>query len=169
MLSLDSPHWKELQHVYGAALDKPKLLRQLYSFPNSNGESEPWFTLWSSLAHQGDVYSASFAAVPHVVDTLSEGQEKACFDYFQFPAWVEVCRHNNNVSVPADLLPPYLESLRKLPEIVARASSLEWDEGFVRRALSAVAAAKGEHMLAETLLELSPDVLTDFREWLNER
>lgn len=169
MLSLDSPHWKGLQHAYGAALDTPELLRQLYSFPASEGDSEPWFTLWSSLAHQGDVYPASFAAVPHVVDALSKGPEKACFDYFQFPAWVEICRHNNNVSVPADLLPPYLEALRKLPNLVAVASSREWNEGFARCALSAVAAAKEEHMLAEAVLELSPDVLTDFMEWLNER
>jgi hypothetical protein len=169
MLSLDSPRWKELEHAYGVATDTPGLLRQLYSFPPSEGDSEPWFTLWSSLAHQGDVYSASFAAVPHVVDALSKGPEKVCFDYFQFPAWVEICRHNNHVTVPADLLTAYTQALRMLPTLVAVASSREWDEGFARCALAAIAAAKGAHPLAETVLELSPDVVTDFSEWLNER
>lgn len=169
MLSLDNPRWKELHHAYGVALDTPELLKQLYSFPTSAGESEPWFTIWSSLAHQGDVYSASFAAVPHVVDALSKGPEKACFDYFQFPAWVEICRFNNDVSVPTDLLAPYLEALGKLPSLVAATSSREWDEGFARCALSAIAVSKGKHVLAEAVLELSPDVLSEFMEWLNER
>ena len=132
MLSLDSPRWKELRHAYGAAIDTPRLLQQLYSYPSSEGESEPWFTLWSSLAHQGDVYSASFAAVPYIVDAVSKGPEKACFDYFQFPAWVEICRNNNNVTVPADLLPAYTEALRRLPTLLATAASREWDEGFAR-------------------------------------
>lgn len=169
MLSLDSPRWKELGHAYGAAIDTPRLLQQLYSYPSSEGESEPWFTLWSSLAHQGDVYSASFSAVPYVVDALSKGPEKASFDYFQFPAWVEICRNNNNVMVPAGLLPAYTEALRRLPTLVATAASREWDEGFARCALAAIAAAKGAHSLAEAVLELSPDVLADFTEWLNER
>ena len=169
MLSLDSPHWNELKHAYGVASDTPDLLRQLGSFPTSEGESDPWFTIWSSLAHQGDVYSASFAAVPHVINALSKGPEKACFDYFQFPAWVEICRHNNNTKVSDELLPAYQEALRKLPALIAAASVNEWDEGFTRCALAALAAAKGTHSLAEAVLELSTDVLSDFTEWLDER
>jgi hypothetical protein len=58
MLSLDSPRWADLTHAYGVASDIPELLRQLHSLPDSSGESEPWFNLWSALAHQGDVYPA---------------------------------------------------------------------------------------------------------------
>jgi hypothetical protein len=50
MLRLDSSRWSELRHAYGVALDTPALLRQLHSLPDSSGESEPWFSLWSSLA-----------------------------------------------------------------------------------------------------------------------
>ena len=63
MLSLDSPGWSKLRHAYGVASDTPKLLRQLERLPASDNEKESWFSNWSSLAHQGDVYSASFAAV----------------------------------------------------------------------------------------------------------
>jgi hypothetical protein len=79
MLSLDSPHWRELQHAYGSAADIPPLLRALESLPPSAGREEPWFTLWSALAHQGDVYSASFAAVPHVIRALSIASARAHF------------------------------------------------------------------------------------------
>src|SRR5690348_14783407 len=92
MLNLDSSRWADLQHAYGAASDTPDLLRQLQSLPDSVGESQPWFSLWSSLAHQGDVYPASFAAVPHVVDALATRPESAPAVFFQFPAWVEICR-----------------------------------------------------------------------------
>lgn len=169
MLSLDSPYWKKLEHAYGTASDTPELLRQLDSFPMSEGESEPWFTIWSSLAHQGEVYPASFAAVPHVINALSKSPEKACLDYFQFPAWVEICRNNNNIEVPVELLSAYQKGLSKLPFLVAAASVKEWDEGFARCALAALAAAKGEPLLAEAVLELSSDVLNDFSEWLDER
>ena len=50
MLSLESPRWSELEHAYGQASDIPPLLRQLQDLPGSVGQSEPWFTLWGSLA-----------------------------------------------------------------------------------------------------------------------
>jgi len=79
MLSLESPRWSELTHAYGCASDIPALLRQLMAVSDANADEEPWFTLWSALAHQGDVYSASFAAVPHVV--VSDHAELSRFDH----------------------------------------------------------------------------------------
>src|SRR5687767_5858299 len=97
MLALDDPRWSELGHAYGDASDIPELLRQLESVPDSNDMNEPWFSLWSALAHQGDVYSASFAAVPHVVRVLASATQRAGAVYFHFPAFVEVCRRKNGV------------------------------------------------------------------------
>lgn len=89
-LPLDSPRWHELAHAYGKASDIPALLRQLATVPTSDGEREPWFSLWSALAHQGDVHAASFAAVPHVVKALATSPLTADASYFQFPAVVEM-------------------------------------------------------------------------------
>lgn len=165
MLSLDDPRWSELQHAYGAARDIPALLRQLADIPSSENDNEPWFSLWSALAHQGDVYSASFAAVPHVIEALASGPLRADFTYFQFPAWVEVCRVKNGISVPEEIAPAYFESLSRLPALVAAASSRHWDEDFLCCALSAVAAAKGQPAVAEAVLELTPEVAGEFMEW----
>ncbi|MBU0622597.1 MAG: hypothetical protein KJ795_12205 [Gammaproteobacteria bacterium] len=169
MLCLDDPRWSELQHAYGAAGDIPALLKQLADLPSSEKDKEPWFSIWSALAHQGDVYSASFAAVPHVIDVLASAPLRADLSYFQFPAWVEVCRVKNGVSVPKDIAPAYFESLSRLPTLVAAAASRQWDEGFLRCALSAVAAAKGQPAIAEAVLELSPEVAGEFMEWFYER
>lgn len=71
-LPLNSPIWSELDHAYGKADDIPALLQELskksdFDDPNC----EPMFALWSSLCHQGDVYTASFAAFPHLVEIAS--------------------------------------------------------------------------------------------------
>lgn len=169
MLSLDSPRWSELRHAYGAAGEIPALLRTLKSVPPSAGDTEPWSTLWSALAHQGDVFDASFAAVPHVVDALSRDPLKADFSYLQFPAWIEVCRVKNGIEVPSDLRADYFAALARLPELVAAASVREWDEGFLRCALAALSAAKGQATIAEASLELTPEVAQEFMEWFYER
>ena len=165
MLNLDSARWSELEHAYGAASDIPALLRQLDSMPVAQDEQEPWFSLWSALAHQGDVYSASFAGVPHVVRALASAPSAADSTYFQFPAWVEICRIKNNVPVPQDLAPAYFEALSQLPSLVAAAASRSWDAGFLSCALSAIAAAKSQPAVAEAVLELSPEAAEEFMEW----
>ena len=169
MLSLDDSRWSELRHAYGVASDVPALLKQLADLPSSENDQEPLFSLWSALAHQGDVYSASFAAAPHVIEALASAPLKAEFSYFQFPAWVEICRKKNGVPIPEDIAPAYFQSLARLPGLVAEAASRQWDERFLRCVLSAIAAAKGETAMAEAVLELSPEVAGKFMEWFYER
>lgn len=169
MLSLESQRWAELEHAYGAASDIPHLLAQLADLPGAKGEEEPWFSLWGALAHQGDVYSASFAAVPHVVAALARAPLKADSTYFQFSAWVEICRRKRNVEIPADLKFDYFAALSRLPILVADAAGREWDASFLQCALSAIAVAKGQTTIAESILELSPEVADEFIVWCSER
>jgi len=168
-ISLDSPRWGELVHAYGQASDVPELLRRVANVPTSANEQEPWFSLWSALAHQNDVYSASFAAVPHVVRVLATSPMTADSSYFQFPAVVETCSQQKGVQIPDDLQADYFAALAALPTLVAQAADREWDSGFLACALSAVAAAKGFGNVAEAVLEMTPDVADEFMEWLNAR
>jgi hypothetical protein len=165
----DSFRWSTLHHAYGPATDTPDLLRQLSALPSSAGNVEPWFSLWSSLAHQGDVYPASFAAVPHVIRALSTAPARADSNFFHFPAWVEICRQKTAVAVPEDLRHAYFAALTQLPSLVAAAADREWDGSFLACALSAVAAAKGYGTVAEAVLELTPDVAPEFVEWFFTR
>ena len=169
MLSLDDSRWSELQHAYGAASDIPALLKQLANLPSSKDGSEPWFSLWSALAHQGDIYSASFAAVPHVIAALASAPLKAEFSYFQFPAWIEVGRKKNGVEIPEDLKAAYFASLSQLPTLVASAAAQEWKPDLLVCALSAIAAAKGQTSVAEAVLELTPEVAEEFMAWFFAR
>jgi hypothetical protein len=144
-------------------------LQQLGELPSSENDAEPWFTLWSALAHQGDVYSASFAAVRHVIHALASAPAKADHSYFQFPAWVEICRAKNQVAIPEDLQAAYFGSLAQLPALVAAAANRSWDAGLLVCTLAAVAAAKGQPAVAEAVLELTPEVAKEFMEWFIER
>lgn len=166
MLSLKSEKWSELQHAYGSATDIPALLQKLQDLPVSDDDAEPWFTLWSALAHQGDVYSASFAAVPHVIDCLATSPAQADAAFLQFPAWVEICRAKNNIEVPPDLQIAYAESLARLPALAVQALHGQLDPGRLACALSAIAAANGQHAMAEAALEISsPQIAEEFLEW----
>lgn len=169
MLTLESNQWSKLHHAYGAATDIPALLSQLVTLPGSIGEAEPWHSLWSALAHQGEVFDASFAAVPHVVRAAATNPLGADAVYFQFPAWIEICRRKQKLEVPDELAADYFDALAKLPALVAAASAREWDADFLRCALSAIAAAKGQPLVAEAVQELSPEVAGEFMEWLFER
>jgi hypothetical protein len=170
LLSLDSTHWQQLDHAYGTAEDIPALLRQLASLPNDDGEASPWFQLWSALAHQGDVYPASFAAVPHVIAALASSPMAAHASYFHFPAWVEICRAKQGASIPDELSGPYFNALGRLPALAAECSAKPWDLGFLACTLAATAAAKGQHAIAEALLEMAEEgTAEDFLEWRNDQ
>lgn len=166
MLSLSSPRWQELEHAYGGAGDIPALLEQIALLPEDKDDSGPWFRLWSALAHQGDVYSASFAAVPHVIAALATSPTMAHESYFHFPAWVEICRGKQEIAVPTELHDSYFSSLDKLPQLAGLAATKPWCRSFLACALSATAATKGQHAVAEAILEMAEEgTAEEFLEW----
>lgn len=62
-----STDWKSLSHAYGEASDIPVLINQLSA--DCADPSHPlWEKLWSRLCHQGTVYSASYAALPLLLE-----------------------------------------------------------------------------------------------------
>lgn len=168
-LPLDSTRWAELDHAYGKAHDIPALLSELEAFRSSLDDNGPWHSLWSALAHQGDVYAATFAAVPHVVRTFASAPSRADFSFLQFTAVVEAWRQRKRVEVPDDLCVDYFAALATLPYLVAVATDKDWDSNFLTCALAAIAAARGYGAVAEAALELTPEVASDFLNWFRSR
>jgi hypothetical protein len=117
MLALNSPHWSELSHAYGSASDIPDLLISLRKFPPDEGqEAEPYFSLWSALCHQGDVYTASFAAVPHLVAAVQECPERAPWTVLLLVASIEIARVDGcGPAIPSNLETPYRAALLQVP------------------------------------------------------
>jgi len=156
MLLLDDPRWSRLQHAYGDALDIPDLLRALGSSTGSKtGYDEPWYSLWSSLCHQGDVYTASYAAVPHIVRIASETGTPVDSSFFQLPAAIEVARRTGHgPEIPEAIADGYHRAIASLGECVSNHRNDPWDQSMLLSAAAAQAVAKGHIAVAEALLNL---------------
>ncbi len=160
MISLDDPAWQTLQHAYGDAANVPDLLRALAasSGPKTDYPDEPWFTLWSSLCHQGDVYTASYAALPHIVRIAGEATGPVDFSFFQLPAAIEIARRTGHgPDIPAGCADAYHGAIAQLVENVALHRNEAWDQSMFLSAAAALAVAKGHVDVAEALLNLDAD------------
>ena len=170
MLSLESPEWNTLSHAYGTAGDIPPLLTQLEQYPlHVQYDEEPWHTLWSSLCHQSDIYSASFAAVPHILRLAAASPERICSSYLLLPACIEASRLSDSAqTIPDDLAASYHSAIASLPGIVASCFHREWDDDWVRTATAALCVAKGHGRLATAILDLTPDIIENFSAWAHD-
>ena len=160
MLSLDDPRWKELRHAYGSAADIPDLLRALArsTAPKRDSEDEPWFSLWSSLCHQGDVDTASYAAVPHIVQIAGEAKGPVDFSFFLLPASVEVARRTGRgPAIPEAYADDYHRAIARLVENVNLHRNEAWDQSMLLSAAAAQAVAKGHIDVAEAFMNLDAD------------
>jgi len=170
MVPLDSPRWSTLSHAYGSADDIPALLRAVAAdVAHSSPTEGPWSELWSALYHQGDIYSASFAAVPHLVETLARDASRACYDFFLLPALIEVTRFRKNTPIPQDVSSWYFDSLKRMPIVAARAMERPWDDSLCRSLLAALAASKGHIDTAETLIEVETQDTAELLKWYFSR
>jgi hypothetical protein len=167
---LDSHNWSELENAYGSSEGIPDLLRQLSDFPpDDEQEAEPYFSLWSALCHQGDIYSASYAAVPYIVSAISVDPTRARWTLFQLIACIEIARCNGRgPALPPELTDAYLQSLQAIPMLIGAAAANTWDEWYCGAALAAMAASKGFPKLAEALLELDSSNVKKFLSWACE-
>ncbi len=160
MLSLGDPRWKELQHAYGEAAGVPSLLQALAASagPRAGYEEEPWFSLWSMLCHQGDVYTASYAAIPHIVQIASEATGPIDFSFFALPAAVEIARQTGRgPDIPEAYAEDYRRALERLVENVSLHRNDAWDRSMLLAVAAAQAVAKGHIDIAEALLNLDAD------------
>jgi len=161
MIALDSPAWAQLQHAYGAASDIPDLLRQLATNPRPmKADDQPWHSLWSALCHQEDVYTASYAAVPHIVQIALDAKGPIDFSFFLLPTRVEIARkRKRGPDIPQELEWDYFAALRSLIDCAAGQATSNWDISMLLCVLAAIAAAKGQPGLADLLTELPVSVI----------
>jgi hypothetical protein len=63
---LETIGWASLSHAYGSAQDLPEMIRNLRS-PDTETRDQTLDDLFSTIWHQGTVYSASAPAVPFLI------------------------------------------------------------------------------------------------------
>jgi len=68
---LDQIDWRQLSHAYGPATDVPEMIRGLATITPENRE-QVLVEVWSSILHQGSLYTATAAAIPFLIELLNE-------------------------------------------------------------------------------------------------
>ena len=101
----------------------------------------------------------------HAVGGLARNPERITASFFQFPAWIEICRVRSPTPIPNDLASLYFSALDRLSQVAAAASQRPWDRGLLVCVLAAIAAGKGDAEMAEAILELAEDGPAAYLEW----
>ena len=168
---MESNDWSQLTHAYGAANDIPGLLAQLSEYPPKSGyDSEPFFSLWSSLCHQGDTYTAAYAAVPHMIALAEAEPNRIACDFLLLPVSIEIARlTGRGPEVPAELSDSYFAAIKRMTTIIGRLRVDNMDENWCLTCGAAVAIASGNPTLAEAILELEGDAASEFLKWKSEQ
>ena len=86
MLDLSRPRWKKLEYLQQSR----RLLKT--AAPSESYQSEPWNCRWGSLCHQSDVYTASYAAVSHIIHLGLKRPVSERFDFILMSAKIEAMR-----------------------------------------------------------------------------
>lgn len=111
IIPLDSPRWNSLRHAYGIATDTPELIRAIWAEVKPNyHDGGAWFELYSSLVHQHSTYSATYAAVPHLLALIETGtiEQRAAVLCL---AGELLIFGNADEAIPDDLRPAFRDAL----------------------------------------------------------
>lgn len=164
MLALNDDAWSGLSHAQGMACDIPARLRELAAFPTGDMDStEPYLSLRRALLHQNCVFTASYAALPHLIEIMADSPERAHPGVLELVTRIEIARAKGNGPLLQDALAAmYQAALERLPQLISALSRQSWDEPFTRIAAAALAASRNQARLAEAILELKPGKLAHF-------
>jgi hypothetical protein len=152
MIALDDQRWQAYKGGYGTAYDVSVPLRRLFEQGPSR---EIWEELWNELHHQGDVGSASYAAVPWLSELVRRSPHLD-WDPLALIATIELARPRNP-EVPDELKKDYFEAICSLPAILGSHPDQRWSEDVMRAAASCVALARSQRWLGRAYLELDRD------------
>lgn len=161
MLSLDDSRWQEFIGGYRVLYDASPALRAIRS---GSASAEEWNELFEELHHQGDLGSASYAAVPHLVHHIERGSSIS-WQPFCLIATIELARTSrlsNNPPIPPDLANDYHAAIRRLPTIVAARPEQSWSAEIMPCLMSCLALAWGQRELAWVYREFDLDIAQDW-------
>lgn len=155
MLSLDSTRWAELTQAYGTAEDVPRLLEALACIGSESAREEVWFALWRTLYRPDAVYTASYAAVPHVLTICARFSLRERANGVHLVTRIEVARRlPDSAAMPEDLVLDYAAAVDALPEYVAAGCGESWPADLAQIFAAALLVGKRQPELARGLLEL---------------
>lgn len=148
MITLDDPKWKTLRGGYRIPYDASIALKAM------EAGSDTWGELWDELHHQGDVDSASYAAIPQIVRIATHATARD-WNFYGLVSTIEIERHRKrNPEVPDWLLEDYELAWHQLLPLALSDIKLQQDDITIRAILSVIAISKGNLKLGALLADL---------------
>ena len=156
MLSLDDNLWLELTGGYRIPLDPRPLFAKLEA-----GDDSAWGELWDELHHQGDIGTASYAAVPHLI-RIYRKLGTIHWNVYAMVGIIELARdRGTNPEIPKLLEQDYFRAIQELAKVgqseILRAEEPET----VRAILGIIAISKKLRTHGKFLIEFSEDELME--------
>ena len=169
MLEITDERWKDLRHAYGSAENIPQLLQSLTENPNSKYETytdEPYYTLWSALCHQGDVYTASYAAFPHLIEICHSSPKSVHWSVMQLAVHIEMERLINpeTPKIPDFLKDAYVIAKQKIASVSNEMMQNNPSEEIAVITMMSIALKMNDGEWAQSLSEFNPRVAKKFLE-----
>lgn len=161
-LPLDDERWASLPHAYGSAEDVPELIAALARGEDrrktANMREGVWHQIWSALCHQGSVYTATFAAVPHIVAIGLTRSRDEQLDFWAFVGGVVTPM--DAAPIPDDLRPAYEAAVARARAEVVHCIVGGIDERTACWGLRAVAGLRGWREIGNGVEGIACDEIT---------
>ena len=158
MLSLESSEWSILSHAYGPADDIPDkliLLRDALIDPAQFKAAWDQVDFWSSLFHQYSVYSATFAAIPYIIEFANALPTEQRAELIAFVGSCVACSTLPRTPVVTPMIESAFRSaLEQAIPLTVGCIEHESDEVSLRHLFAALAALRGHHALSHILRDM---------------
>lgn len=155
MLPLEDPQWLDFIGGYQVRYDASGAIERLLNGPDRSAALEE---LENDLCHQGDLGTASYAAVPWLVEYIRRCPELDA-GVVGLVLTIEFGRPFQRQRMPAELQADYEKAIRQLPDIVSSKRTGQWDDRQVQVAASTLALSQGNRWSARTYYELDRAML----------
>jgi hypothetical protein len=159
MLALNDSRWSSFTHAYGPAENIPALLSRARDDPGPGSKAgTAWFDLWSALCHQGDTYTAAYAAVPHLVQLALEHLKHQRYDPLLLTACIELARlEGRGPPIPPPLAAAYREAIHRARELAEANFLSAWNADAEAAIRASAAALSGDIAGARAILDADLD------------
>jgi hypothetical protein len=159
MLPFDDTHWETYREGY----DNYDVRTALQKLLDGEATEELWHELWDELHHQGDVYLASYAAVPYLLEYVGISP-KLNWNPLGLIAVIELERPYN-LPVPEELATAYFQAIFNIPLVVGTHPDHHWNAEVTQCVAACIALARGQRLLAKAYLEMG---ITTAKRFLEE-
>jgi hypothetical protein len=161
-MELEDRNWGLLEGGYRIPYDASKLLRKLKDAVNAKERQEIFDELWENLHHQGHVGTASYLAVPHLIDICIESKSLD-LNFIGLCVTIENCRLNGeNPELPKQYDNLYFSSLTKFEKYLSGNLKNINDRTAFRLTLSLLATVNGQPGLGKAIEILDEDAVDEF-------